>query len=302
MSKSDSPHRLLESLSNAIALRANTSLSGSKCAIDGQENSSYVSCLYYNGKPFLPPRLTDAERREMASIRERAVLVEKQVAERKEESRRRLLNYVAQRLEQLDSCSRADKRKRDETRQIGMNFMQEENPGNKGGSSRHNQSAAGTDAFTNASLANVISSKNSPVAVVTEYLDSRPPVDANMTSSFRDISIYNLSETHTLASQTLQTSIKKTTSPSSYFSPDRVRTSRISPRRRLNLNESTDKQYKHTAALRAYPKASARSSARLYAIARGYLTRKLRMCSKVQQLATTIRVICCRSCCHLIYW
>ncbi|KAL0272525.1 UNVERIFIED_CONTAM: hypothetical protein PYX00_005460 [Menopon gallinae] len=71
---------IMENLMNALAqMQENPMLNGNAhCGI-----STYVSCIKVNGRPILPPLITDETRRELVHFREKAIEVENRLAEEK---------------------------------------------------------------------------------------------------------------------------------------------------------------------------------------------------------------------------
>ena len=315
LSKSDSPHRLLESLSSALSASGNTALPDWKLATERKPDSCYVSCIFYNGKPLLPPRLSESERTEMASIRDRAVLVEKQIAQRKADAMRRLLGYVDQRIKQIE-CRKTTKPRlvgnSDERNQVGGHLTDERNY-NQEPDSREiddlQQDSPVSCKTTPSSVTSIAISRNLPENqshVDTNVALTSSLNDPSVTSSLNDpsmtshlSSLVNANEnkmtSQQLATQPGQTLPVPTTTvsyPLSYFSPSQSRKIRVSPRRRLNLDGSTDWQYEKIVFASTSPLAAPLipHSAKLYAIARGHLARKLYGSKKVRQLAATIAV------------
>lgn len=229
---------------------------------------------------------------------------------------RRLLSYVGERLKQLECRETVEANRKGngversqlegKTDQLGVlpthqfderncEESDEEQVGKDGDSRQHLSVSVAMATMVNLSKASpgsVSWPRSKSITISTDCLEEKPQVDTN------DTSMTSLTQFHSaLPCQTVHSSITKTTSPSSYFSPNQSRTTpRISPRRRLNLDGSTDEQYEQMVLTSRSPLAAAkggsiRNSEKLYAIALGHLTRKLYRSSKVQQLATTMRVI-----------
>jgi hypothetical protein len=338
LSKSDSPHRLLESLSSALSASGNTAYADQIHATERKPDASYVSCIFYNGKPLLPPRLSESDRTEMARLRDRAILVEQRVAQRKADAMRRLLGYVDQRLKQIE-CRKATKPglagNRDERNQASGHCLTD----------KTNYAEPGVREMDNLHESRPPSFKTSPISVSTENLQSVIDTNETMTSQAKDPSmtspfvtskqpvtpnsVISREETmtslldypsmtshltsqqfvapsnvtrnlpahvdtketmtsHLSSTQTLPVSNNTVSYQLSYVNPGQAR---VSPRRRLDLDGSTDRQYERVvfAPTSSLVTPFIPHNAKLYAIARGYLTRKLYRSKKVRQLAATIR-------------